>query len=105
MNILNEKLFDDVTGYFKNISELRAANEANGFYFFSRKTMKFFKSKIESQILKGKYFITSEQYGSDSPRQYSIREIASRKGDIKPNPFDRKFSSKERAKDFLKDNA
>ena len=83
------------------IAELRAKNEANGYYFFSKKTMKFFRSKIESKILKGKYFITSESNFDDTKRQYSIREFKEN-GEVLPNPFDRKFRDKEEAKGFLK---
>lgn len=35
--------------------------------------MRFFNTKIESGILQGKYFITSEQYNDDSPRKYTVR--------------------------------
>jgi len=59
----------------KTISDVKRANKEAGNFFFERKTMNFFKSKIESTLLKGKYFITSEQY-KDEPRKYTLREVA-----------------------------
>jgi hypothetical protein len=43
------------------LGDVRFHNDRNGFYWFSQETMKFFGSKIESSLLKGGYFITSEK--------------------------------------------
>lgn len=59
---------------FKTISEVRAANRRIDNHFFDRDTMRFFKSKIESGVYGGRYFITSEQFREDSSRRYTIRE-------------------------------
>lgn len=55
-----------------SIGELKALNEKNGGCWFEPATMRFFKTRIESGILKGKYFITSEQNPSDA-RRFTIR--------------------------------
>jgi hypothetical protein len=86
----------------RTISELKEKNKAIGNYFFSKNTMKFFNSKIESAILKSKYFITSEDNWDGSKREFTIREFKET-GEIINNPFDRRFSNKIAAKEFLKD--
>ena len=58
------------------ISELKIKNAEAGYFFFSKDTMKFFDSKIESPIYGDKYFITSEKSGFESKeRCYTIRQI------------------------------
>lgn len=59
---------------FKTISDVRAANKQLGHHFFDKDTMKFFKSKIESGLIKQRFFITSEQPQS-GPRQFKVREV------------------------------
>lgn len=63
-----------------SIAELKALNEANGGCWFDKGSMRFFNSRIESGIIKGKYFITSEQSPHDS-RKFSVRSFDDR-GDI-----------------------
>lgn len=58
---------------WSTIQEIKLANKEIGNHWFSKDTMSFFNSKIESEVLKGKYFITSEQFNTDAPRLYSIR--------------------------------
>lgn len=61
---------------FKSIHEVRVANKSSGYFFFSRNTMRFFDSRIESKLYHGRFFITSEQlHGSlgSNPRKYTIR--------------------------------
>jgi hypothetical protein len=66
---------------FKTMADVRDANRANGNFFFSRDTMRFFASKIESGLYGGRYFITSEKNFDGSQRFYTIRE-AKPDGDI-----------------------
>ena len=59
---------------FKTISEVRQANKDRGHHFFSRETIKFFESKVESTLYKNQCFITSEKKCfSDNERVYAIR--------------------------------
>ena len=60
---------------FKTLGEFKRAYKATGMHFFDRKTMRFFNSRIESGLLKGKYFITSEQFDEKALRYYTLREI------------------------------
>lgn len=60
---------------FKTLAEFKAAYKKTGMHFFDRKTMRFFNTRIESGLLKGKYFITSEAFKESQPRLYTLREI------------------------------
>jgi hypothetical protein len=57
----------------RTMSDVRAANKAAGQFWFSRETMRFFKSKVETSLLRGGYFITSEREEAGSQRRYTIR--------------------------------
>lgn len=60
---------------FNTMQEVITANEAIGHCWFSPKTKRFFKSRIGSTLYGGKYFISSEQFGDNSPRLYSVRYV------------------------------
>lgn len=57
-----------------SISELKALNEKNGGCWFGRGEMRFFGTRIESGIIRGRYFITSEQ-PPNGARAYSVRSF------------------------------
>lgn len=59
---------------FSSMAGVRAAFNSAGSEWFSRDTMKWFNCKIESSLIGGRYFITSEQH-DDYPRLYSIRKV------------------------------
>jgi len=86
------------------IAEARKLNAEKGHYFFSRDTMRFLKSRVESTILKGEYFITSEQldlFERGNPRRYKIRRINWETGNISTEPGS--YRTKDAAKDALND--
>ncbi len=88
---------------FKSIADFKRVYAG---YFFTRKTMRFFNSRIESSILKGRYFITSEQYSQSDNRQFTLREISiDLNGDYSINTIGdfQRFRSKESAKEYLKE--
>lgn len=63
----------------KTMQDVIAKNKALGHHFFSRDTMRYWDSAIESTLRKGKYFITSERkwvLNSDiqGERVYAVRE-------------------------------
>ena len=62
------------------IADLRALNEENGGCWFDKGSMRFFGTKIESGILTGRYFITSEQPPHGS-RGFTVRTF-DEKGNI-----------------------
>jgi len=57
---------------YYTISQIKNANKDGGFYFFSRNTMRFFKSRILPGVYNGRYFVTSER-GPFGPRMYTVR--------------------------------
>lgn len=57
-----------------SIADLRRLNEQNGGCWFEPATMRFFGTRIESGIIRGRYFITSEQPPHGS-RKFSVRSF------------------------------
>lgn len=60
----------------ENMKEAKAISKANGGHFFDAQAMRFFNSKIESELIGGRYFITSERFEIDYPKMYTIRQIS-----------------------------
>ncbi len=61
---------------FQNMRQIEYANTSAGHHFFSPSTMRFFRSKVASRnVINGRYFITSEQFDTSSPRLYTIRRV------------------------------
>lgn len=60
---------------FNTIAEIKEANRKTGSQFFSRGAVKGFKSRIHSSTpMKGRFFISSEQFGAKaSDRRYCLR--------------------------------
>ncbi len=56
---------------FKTLADVKAANKASDHHFFDRAAMRAFKSRIESGLVGGRFFITSEDFGSG--RVFSVR--------------------------------
>jgi len=56
-------------------------NRAIGRHWFDADTMDFFTTRIESGLILGSYFITSEQYDDDAPRLFTVRH-AEESGEI-----------------------
>lgn len=59
---------------FTNLQQVKRQHKALGGHFFDRDTMKFFGSRIESPLIGGKWFVTSEQYG-DEPKRFTVRWV------------------------------
>ena len=58
---------------YANLREVLDANDAAGQHFFDADTMEFFNSKLESDLIDGRFFITSERFDFDTAKQYTIR--------------------------------
>lgn len=59
------------------MAEFRELNRVGGYHFFDRDTKLFFRSKIETDMLPGNRFVTSEQHvhsGGTEPRLYTVRQ-------------------------------
>ncbi len=67
--------------YGPTMDGIRAALEAVGSHFFDRNTLRFFRSRILSDVFSGSggvYFVTSEQFefrGQTEPRAYTVRQF------------------------------
>ena len=60
---------------FKTLADVRRANKASGRYWFTRGAMGFFRSRVETGLLGGRLFITSEQFDENAPRLYTVRMV------------------------------
>jgi hypothetical protein len=58
---------------YQTMADVKDANRRIGNHWFDRSTMRFFNTKIESGLIGGKYFITSERYDDDRPRLFTVR--------------------------------
>lgn len=72
------KMQTQQTRKVRTIAELKALNKANGGCWFDAATMRFFGTRIESGIIGGRYFITSEQREDDTPRKFTVRSFDSK---------------------------
>lgn len=73
-----------------NIQDIITANRVKGGHFFSPDTMRFFRSRVLSDVYQGPggvYFVTSEKragFGSipDGSRQYTVRVFNPKTADV-----------------------
>lgn len=64
----------------RNIDDVMdAVSRGNNRNFFSRETMRFWKSRVNSKVYGGRYFVTSEEDFSGA-RKYTIRELTDNGG-------------------------
>ena len=57
---------------YDNLNAVMRANDEAGRHWFEADSMEFFKSRLESNLIDGRYFITSE-HGPYGPRAFSVR--------------------------------
>ena len=88
------------TKTYNTMREIKAANEAAGGHWFSKDTMRFFKSIVYNPIYFGRYFITSERYNDRSPRLFTVR-FANADGSIDTASKFQQFSTKRQAEKFI----
>ena len=55
------------------MNDVRARNNQFNGHWFDREAMEFFRTIIESELIAGRYFITSEQREDHTPRLFSVR--------------------------------
>lgn len=68
---MSENGFDS----FTSMPAVRAAFSSAGSFWFSPGAMRFFNTKIESSLIGGRYFVTSERYETGSPKRFNIRKV------------------------------
>lgn len=60
---------------YRNITEIKAANKAAGQHWFAPSTLRFFDSRVESKVIAGCYFVTSEKScWNNYSRVYTLRK-------------------------------
>jgi hypothetical protein len=67
-----------------SVEAIKAGNEAAGQFYFSRDTMRMFKSRVLSEVFPtedGALFITSERK-DNGPRRYSVRRYFEADGSV-----------------------
>jgi hypothetical protein len=87
-------------GPFADLAALKAANEAIGDVWFSKSTMSWFDSRIESRLVHGRYFLTSERNPTDPLRRYTVRR-ADNEGHVETLGEFYAYASKAEAKAAL----
>ena len=60
---------------FGSLAEVKAAFKAEGDNWFDKSVMEWWHSKVESQLIGGQFFITSEQRETDTERKFSVRKV------------------------------
>ena len=90
---------------FKTIADVRRANKAAGFFFFDRKAMRFFRSRVVSSLYAGRFFVTAEEgpNAQNGPR-YTVRE-AEPSGHIKTHGLFQAHSFLEDAREAARNLA
>lgn len=91
------------------IADVKQANKDAGYYFFSRDTMRFFGTRIESTLYKNNTFITSDYTDFEkNNRAYSVRVFHPETGIVNTAKFSdgqstfNKFSTIESAREFAR---
>lgn len=67
-----------VPGPWSDMAGVKEANREAGMFFFSRDTMLFFDSRVESEVIAGRFFLTSEQFHDGTyhaPRKFTVRVV------------------------------
>ena len=57
---------------YTNLQDVVRANDEAGQHWFDADTMEFFETRLESDLIDGRYFISSE-HGPYGPRAFSVR--------------------------------
>lgn len=84
----------------RTIETIKTENKRAGRFFFSRDTMRFFNSKIESHLIYNRFFITSERPSKEDRKRFTIRTVGEDYDIGKLGEF-QQFATKKQALDYL----
>lgn len=84
------------------ITDIKKINAEKGFFFFSKKNMRLFKSKIESGLYKNNCFITSECNFDGTKRFYTVRKFNPESGSIETIGEFQQFKTIDSAREFAR---
>ena len=87
---------------FETMQNLKHFNRSQGYHFFERSTMKFFRSHVQTRPpYGGRVFVTSEAERWGAPRLYTVRMIED-SGRIKTIGKFQQFHLRSSAHDFAR---
>lgn len=86
---------------FRNLAAVKRANQAAEQFWFTPETLRFFNSRMETDLIGGRWFVTSETPG-DEPRRFTVRE-ALPSGHIATVGEFRQYASKAEARTAIRD--
>lgn len=66
----------------KTLAQFKALNKKKGLIWFNPDTMEFWETKLETDIIAGKYFITSEKDFTGLKRLFTVRECNWETGNV-----------------------
>ena len=89
---------------YSTISEIKAANKAAGYFYFSPEAMHVWQSRCERGVYGGRYFVMSEVSDNGTPRRYFyVRQITeSGRIEFVDGPFFDAKGAREAARKFAK---
>lgn len=99
LSVVSPKHFGEHT---YTMSDVRCSKYPRSFFYDIAQAgeTRFFNTKIESELIGGKYFITSERQARSMPKQYTIRQPNSN-GTISTVGQFQGYGSKANAKDEI----
>lgn len=84
------------------VADVRYKMNQGGSYWWSKESMRFFNTRVESTLMQGDYFITSELSPYGHKRMYSVRHYDRANNDIDTVGDFYSYHSREQAKDCVK---
>lgn len=84
--------------------DIQTHNRVAGGHFFDAATMRFFNSRVLDGVYGGRYFVTSERYGSE-PRYYTVRVYDPETGSVDTVGDFQAFATARQAIRFAKELA
>jgi hypothetical protein len=88
------------------IKDIKELNRKHGQHWFSPSTMRYFNSRVpldNTRLINNEFFITSERFSYDHPREYSIRRWSGREKNIDTIGEFGAFKSRQQAMRKLKE--
>lgn len=85
-----------------SITEMKRIQHARGLHWFTRGSMKFFNTTLETPAIEN-HFITSEYMDNPSDRRYSIRKFDPETAQISTVGDFQQYKTKREAKQALKE--
>ncbi len=87
---------------FKSLADVRINNIRRGFHWFDAGTIRFWKTKLESELINGRYFISSEdEFALDGRKPKRIFAVRYANNDGTITTLAKFLPSLSEAQDFI----